>query len=85
MGQNYGYETLMTELPTYMKQVLRFSLKEVSCHDDKKDSFLRLGTKFSLTPTLIFVEWYTVCPAIPGHVDLFHCHLIHCRLDDLFE
>ncbi|XP_031637844.1 putative inorganic phosphate cotransporter isoform X2 [Contarinia nasturtii] len=28
MGQNYGYETLMTELPTYMKQVLRFSLKE---------------------------------------------------------
>uniref|UniRef100_A0A1B0EX30 Putative inorganic phosphate cotransporter n=1 Tax=Lutzomyia longipalpis TaxID=7200 RepID=A0A1B0EX30_LUTLO len=28
MGQNYGYETLMTELPTYMKQVLRFSIKE---------------------------------------------------------
>lgn len=31
MGQNYGYETLMTELPTYMKQVLRFSIKEVRC------------------------------------------------------
>lgn len=30
MGQNFGYETLMTELPTYMKQVLRFSIKEVS-------------------------------------------------------
>lgn len=30
MGQNYGYETLMTELPTYMKQVLRFSIKVVS-------------------------------------------------------
>jgi hypothetical protein len=30
MAQNYGYETLMTELPTYMKQVLRFSIKEVS-------------------------------------------------------
>ncbi|XP_026482187.1 putative inorganic phosphate cotransporter isoform X2 [Ctenocephalides felis] len=28
MGQNYGYETLMTELPTYMKQVLRFSIKD---------------------------------------------------------
>ncbi|XP_023298172.2 putative inorganic phosphate cotransporter [Lucilia cuprina] len=27
IGQNYGYETLLTELPTYMKQVLRFSLK----------------------------------------------------------
>uniref|UniRef100_U5ETM3 Putative inorganic phosphate cotransporter n=1 Tax=Corethrella appendiculata TaxID=1370023 RepID=U5ETM3_9DIPT len=28
MGQNYGYEMLMTELPTYMKQVLRFSIKD---------------------------------------------------------
>ncbi|KAF6206564.1 hypothetical protein GE061_017798 [Apolygus lucorum] len=27
-GQNYGYETLMTELPTFMKQVLRFNIKE---------------------------------------------------------
>lgn len=27
MGQNYGYETLLTELPTYMKQVLHFSIK----------------------------------------------------------
>lgn len=30
MGYNYGYETLMTELPTYMKQVLHFSIKDVS-------------------------------------------------------
>ena len=29
MAQNYGYEFLMTELPTYMKQVLRFSITEV--------------------------------------------------------
>lgn len=29
MAQNYGYEFLMTELPTYMKQILRFSIKEV--------------------------------------------------------
>jgi Na(+)-dependent inorganic phosphate cotransporter len=27
MGQNYGYETLMTELPTFMKQVLHFNIK----------------------------------------------------------
>ncbi|CAG9824281.1 unnamed protein product [Phaedon cochleariae] len=27
MGHNYGYETLMTELPTYMKQIHHFSLK----------------------------------------------------------
>uniref|UniRef100_A0A1B6KXM8 Putative inorganic phosphate cotransporter n=1 Tax=Graphocephala atropunctata TaxID=36148 RepID=A0A1B6KXM8_9HEMI len=28
MGQNYGYETLMTELPTFMKQILHFNIKE---------------------------------------------------------
>ncbi|XP_018907130.1 putative inorganic phosphate cotransporter [Bemisia tabaci] len=28
MGQNYGYETLMTELPTFMKQVLHFNIQE---------------------------------------------------------
>ncbi|KAE8737182.1 hypothetical protein FOCC_FOCC017357 [Frankliniella occidentalis] len=28
MGQNYGYETLLTELPTYMKQVLHFTIKQ---------------------------------------------------------
>ncbi|XP_032690814.1 putative inorganic phosphate cotransporter isoform X1 [Odontomachus brunneus] len=27
MGHNYGYETLMTELPTYMKQILHFDIK----------------------------------------------------------
>ncbi|KAK6625572.1 hypothetical protein RUM43_005871 [Polyplax serrata] len=27
VGQNYGYETLMTELPTFMKQVLGFDIK----------------------------------------------------------
>lgn len=27
IGQNYGYETLMTELPTFMKQVLHFNIK----------------------------------------------------------
>lgn len=30
MGHNYGYETLMTELPTYMKQILHFDIKSVS-------------------------------------------------------
>ncbi|KAL4705916.1 hypothetical protein ACJJTC_017498 [Scirpophaga incertulas] len=28
MGQNYGYETLMTELPTFMRQILHFSIKD---------------------------------------------------------
>ncbi|KAJ8865877.1 hypothetical protein PR048_033400 [Dryococelus australis] len=28
MGQNYGYETLMTELPTFMKQILHFDIKK---------------------------------------------------------
>lgn len=30
IGHNYGYETLMTELPTFMKQVLHFNIKDVS-------------------------------------------------------
>lgn len=29
MGQNYGYETLMTLLPTFMKQILHFDIKSV--------------------------------------------------------
>lgn len=32
IGQNYGYETLMTELPTFMKQVLKFNIKSVSIY-----------------------------------------------------
>lgn len=28
MGQNYGYETLMTELPSFMKQVLHFNIRD---------------------------------------------------------
>ncbi|XP_025836852.1 putative inorganic phosphate cotransporter [Agrilus planipennis] len=28
MAQNYGYETLMTELPTYMNQILRFDIDQ---------------------------------------------------------
>lgn len=29
-GQNWGYWTLITELPTYMNDILKFNLKEVS-------------------------------------------------------
>ncbi|XP_024871213.1 putative inorganic phosphate cotransporter isoform X1 [Temnothorax curvispinosus] len=28
MGQNYGYETLMTQLPTFMKQILHFTIQK---------------------------------------------------------
>ncbi|XP_011343507.1 putative inorganic phosphate cotransporter isoform X2 [Ooceraea biroi] len=28
MGQNYGYETLMIQLPTFMKQILNFSIQK---------------------------------------------------------
>ena len=40
MGQNFGYEMLMTELPTYMKQVLRFSIEDVST-TNKNHSWLQ--------------------------------------------
>jgi ACS family sodium-dependent inorganic phosphate cotransporter-like MFS transporter 5 len=29
MGHNYGYEMLMTELPSFMRQVLHLDIKEV--------------------------------------------------------
>lgn len=29
-GQNWGYWTLITELPTYMNDILKFNLEEVS-------------------------------------------------------
>lgn len=45
MGQNYGYETLMTELPTYMKQVLRFSIKEVSAGTGRRLFETGINTK----------------------------------------
>jgi hypothetical protein len=48
MAQNYGYEFLMTELPTYMKQILRFSIKEVSkltIADDLPLTFFRLQSQ----------------------------------------
>lgn len=46
MAQNYGYETLMTELPTYMKQVLRFSIKTVN-----------LFTKRFVVNKVLFCRW----------------------------
>lgn len=30
MAQNYGYETLLTQLPTFMRQVLHFDIKSVN-------------------------------------------------------
>ena len=54
MAQNYGYETLMTELPTYMKQVLRFSIKEVSCKWEQSFQ-LGLETLTSLLCELIII------------------------------
>lgn len=82
MGQNYGYETLMTELPTYMKQVLRFSIKEVSLTASPIiPSRVVSNESLSLSPA----ERNPVCAALPGHVALLDVHLCDCRLDDLVE
>jgi hypothetical protein len=43
MGQNYGYETLMTELPSFMKQVLHFNLKDVSPNGNQSCSLSEIA------------------------------------------
>lgn len=93
MGQNYGYETLMTELPTYMKQVLRFTIKEVSL--TLKIGLFSNANKMECTVAwndfkIVFslssfsLEWYIVSSSILGYVDIFNVHLRCRRLDDLF-
>lgn len=80
MGQNYGYETLMTELPTYMKQVLRFSIKEVSW-----DIRIWAPEAFCNCCPVSPPERHTVRPTLPCHVALLHVHLRDRRLDDLVK
>jgi hypothetical protein len=82
MGQNYGYETLMTELPTYMKQVLRFSIKEVSM-------LKNVGSTNKITEHVYFficlIEWCTISFTVLGNVVFLDVICVCCRLDDLFE
>lgn len=79
MGQNYGYETLMTELPTYMKQVLRFSIKEViSCKQKNLSNYNFINCSVDL-------EWTFVSSAVPCYVAVFNVHFGCRRLDDLLE
>ena len=77
MGQNYGYETLMTELPTYMKQVLRYSLKAVRT--------IKNIPNFLVDLLIFFSERLFISAPLLGHVDLLDGHLVDCRLDDLFQ
>lgn len=65
MAQNYGYEFLMTELPTYMKQILRFSIKEVSRPISK--NFSNFFSTFLSAAT----ERISLICSLPWHVDLF--------------
>lgn len=55
MGHNYGYETLMTELPTYMKQVLHFSIKDVR-------EFVWI---FEVICSSVFIDRTAFCPHSP--------------------
>lgn len=73
MGHNYGYETLMTELPTYMKQVLHFNLKDVS-----------YSSRYLCIPLLFkfrFAERFSVCSAVFGYVAVLDGHQSCCGLD----
>lgn len=70
MGHNYGYETLMTELPTYMKQVLNFSIKDVSFR----------GFRLGAVIVHLVLERAAVGAALPGHVALLDLHQPRGRL-----
>jgi hypothetical protein len=90
MAQNYGYETLMTELPTYMKQVLRFSIRQVSFHLSAAPNMIDVNVvascgvtiyhmHFSLFP---FTERYFISASISRHVDILEHYFVCCRLYD---
>lgn len=74
MGHNYGYETLMTELPTYMKQVLHFNLKDVSINK-QLPSLLLIGRLY------FFSEWFPFSIALFGHVVVLNGDQSCCGLD----
>jgi hypothetical protein len=57
MGQNYGYETLMTELPSFMKQVLHFNLQDVS-PNGKQPCSLRAISHSPLDLTVILLAQF---------------------------
>lgn len=78
MAQNYGYEFLMTELPTYMKQILRFSIKEVRLADLNNflpTSLLRNFFFFSKQ-----TERNSFVSSISRHVDLIYIPFDDSRL-----
>lgn len=60
----------MTELPTYMKQVLRFSLQAVSY-------FICYNTQYLVLILIIFTERIPISSALPSDVDLLKYILIH--------
>lgn len=77
MGQNYGYETLMTLLPTFMKQILHFDIKSV------KTASGELLTRFDAIIECTISEWHRFLAPLPGHVDILDGGVARGRLDDL--
>lgn len=93
MGQNYGYETLMTELPTFMKQILHFDIKSVSClyaailiymvhHVYLSCCCVQWTCQDELNGILVSERHYFLT-ALSSHVDLLYGNLPRRRLDDL--
>lgn len=77
-AQNYGYEFLMTELPTYMKSVLKFSISEVMIETLIDYKRLQIN-RFPLS----LAEWLLVSTSIFGYVDYVTDTLNHSRLAHL--
>ena len=63
VGQNWGFYTLLTEIPTYLSDILHFSLQSVSFNNKNHDKITN-----SPKTTYGFLEWLHISIAIPVHV-----------------
>ena len=73
IAQGYGFYTLLSEIPTYMSQILHFDIKEVCffciMYMLKKIHLLKIvqGLKFE---SFHLPECFSISCSIPLHVDL---------------
>lgn len=49
-AHNWGFWTLLTKIPSYMKTVLEFDIKQVSVKDTRLDCVPRNGNPFNYKP-----------------------------------
>lgn len=68
-SHQWGFYTLLTEIPTYMKNIHHVDIKSVNY-------YIKYHTKFKLKNVSSISEWFIICIAVCYHVDRWH----HIRL-----